>query len=44
MGKYKIQLLDQEAANKAVPPPKVRAHGTVKPKGKITARIRRRRT
>lgn len=43
MGEYEIELVDPEGANKAVPSPKVRAYGTVKPNAKIAARIRKRR-
>ncbi|USP79503.1 hypothetical protein yc1106_06777 [Curvularia clavata] len=42
MGEYETELVDVDTANKMVPGPNDTAFGTVRPKGKIAARIRRR--
>jgi cytochrome P450 len=43
MGEYEIEMLDREGAAKMVPPLKNKAWGTMKPQGKVAARIRRRK-
>ncbi|EUC41133.1 hypothetical protein COCMIDRAFT_106960 [Bipolaris oryzae ATCC 44560] len=43
MGEYEIEMVNREAASKAVPPIKKAAWGTMKPTGKVGVRIRKRK-